>query len=307
MNFLKGKKLPIGHFFLALAAGFMFFLLPTEAKVQCEQQFWGLYVLAVSVIITVVLLLIVKKYEVIGVALITASVLLAARFIFESLSAAINGNSRPLNEELTTYDMVSWVVIWFMPFAITVSIKLFAVAFWNTKDRQYGFSRFLFLSGASFLILHIIIIFCKDILPFWSNLSGDRQIIAVPFMRIIACITGAHSTGFFYILWHCIILIPTGFFLPIFIKKMNFISVMLVGIGIGSLFELCQLILNTGSVCLDDIMMYTLGTIAGYGLKLLIEKTRSVLTLGHDKNMLTIYYTDKEKNKQSEHSAKMGV
>lgn len=40
MNFLKGKKLPIGHFFLALAAGLMLFLLPTEAKVQCEQQFW---------------------------------------------------------------------------------------------------------------------------------------------------------------------------------------------------------------------------------------------------------------------------
>ena len=52
MNFLKGKKLPIGHFFLALAAGLMLFLLPTEAKVQCEQQFWLLYVLSVSVTIT---------------------------------------------------------------------------------------------------------------------------------------------------------------------------------------------------------------------------------------------------------------
>lgn len=144
MNFLKGKKLPIGHFFLALAAGLMLFLLPTEAKVQCEQQFWLLYVLSVSVTITVVLLLIVKKYEVMGVALITATSLLAIRFVFESIASTMNGNLKPLGEELTLYDMISWVLIWFVPFAITTSIKLFAVASWNTREKRYGFQSFCF-------------------------------------------------------------------------------------------------------------------------------------------------------------------
>lgn len=292
MNFLKGKKLPIGHFFLALAAGFMFFLLPTEAKVQCEQQFWELYVLSLSVIITVVLLLIVKKYEVTGVALITATSLLAMRFIFEYISAIVNGNAKPLGEELTLYDMVSWIVIWFVPFAITVSIKLFAVGVWNTKERRYGFSRFLFLSGIALLIIHIMMILCKYIFPFNGEFSGNRQIVLLPFMRIIDCISGKHPAGFFYILWHCIMLIPIGFFLPIFIKKMKFVPIILIGIGTGSFLELCQLVLNTGSLCVDDIIMYTLGVMAGYGLKFLIEKTRSVLTLGHDKNMMTIYYVD---------------
>ena len=47
-------------------------------------------------------------------------------------------------------------------------------------------------------------------------------------------------------------------------------------------------------------MMYTIGAMLGYGLKLLIEKTRSVLTLGHDANMLKLYYIDKKtKNKNS--------
>lgn len=301
MNFLKGKKLPTGHFFLALAAGFMFFLLPTEAKVQCEQQFWELYVLSLSVIITVVLLLIVKKYEVTGVALITATSLLAIRFIFESISAAVKGNAKPLSEELTLYDMVSWIVIWFVPFAITVSIKLFAVGAWNTKEKRYGFSKFLFLSGTALLIIHIMIILCKYILPFESDFGGSRQIVLLPFVRIINCIAGTHPTGFFYILWHCIMLIPTGFFLPIFIKKMKFVPVILVGIGVGSFLELCQLVLNTGSLCVDDIIMYTLGAIAGYGLKLLIEKTRSVLTLGHDKNMMTIYYMESARNEATVH------
>jgi len=41
-------------------------------------------------------------------------------------------------------------------------------------------------------------------------------------------------------------------------------------------------------------MMYTIGAMLGYGLKLLIEKTRSVLTLGHDANMLKLYYIDKK-------------
>ncbi|MCI5654913.1 MAG: VanZ family protein [Candidatus Pseudoruminococcus sp.] len=294
MNFLKGKKLPIGHFFLALAAGLMLFLLPTEAKVQCEQQFWLLYVLSVSVAITVVLLLIVKKYEVMGVALITATSLLAIRFVFETIASAINGNSKPLGEELTLYDMISWVLIWFIPFAITTSIKLFAVASWNTREKRYGFSKFLFLSSMALLIIYVMIIFCKDIFPFNSNFSGDRQVVVVPFMRIVKCLTGEHTTGIFYILWHCVLFIPIGFFLPIFISKIRLVPIILIGIASGAFLELCQLVLNTGSVCLDDIIMYTIGAMFGYGLKLLIEKTRSVLTLGHDTNMLKLYYIDKK-------------
>lgn len=292
MNFLKGKKLPIGHFFLALAAGLMLFLLPTEAKVQCEQQFWELYVLSVSVVITIVLLLIVKKYEVIGVALITATGLLALRFVMDSITSAVNGNAKPLSEELTLYDMVSWIVIWFVPFAITVSIKLFAVSSWNAREKRYGFSKFLFLSSMALLIIYIMIIFCKYIFPFDSNFGGERQIVLVPLMRIINCITGEHTTGIFYILWHLTLFVPIGFFLPIFVQKIRLVPIVLIGIAGGSFLELCQLILNTGSVCLDDIIMYTVGAMLGYGLKLLIEKTRSVLTLGHDKNMLTLYYAD---------------
>lgn len=292
MNFLKGKKLPIGHFFLALAAGLMLFLLPTEAKVQCEQQFWELYVLTVSITITIVLLLIVKKYEVIGVALITATSLLAMRFVFDSITNAAKGNVKPLGEELTLYDIISWIVIWLVPFAITISIKLFAVAAWNTKEKRYGFSKFLFLSSMALLIIYVMIIFCKDILPFNSDFNEERQIVLVPFMRIFSCLAGEHSTGIFYVLWHCILLIPIGFFLPIFIQKIRLVPIILMGIAGGSFLELCQLVLNTGSVCLDDIIMYTLGAMLGYGLKLLIEKTRSVLTLGHDKNMLTLYYSD---------------
>ena len=206
----------------------------------------------------------------------------------------MNGNSKPLGEELTLYDMISWVLIWFVPFAITTSIKLFAVASWNTREKRYGFSKFLFLSSMALLIIYVMIVFCKDILPFNGDFSGDRQVVAVPFMRIVKCLTGEHTTGIFYILWHCILFIPIGFFLPIFISKIRLVPIILIGIAGGALLELCQLVLNTGSVCLDDIMMYTIGDMLGYGLKLLIEKTRSVLTLGHDANMLKLYYIDKK-------------
>lgn len=229
-----------------------------------------------------------------GVALITATSLLAIRFVFESIASAMNGNSKPLGEELTLYDMISWVLIWFVPFAITTSIKLFAVASWNTREKRYGFSKFLFMSSMALLIIYVMIVFCKDILPFNGDFSGDRQVVAVPFMRIVKCLTGEHTTGIFYILWHCILFIPIGFFLPIFISKIRLVPIILIGIAGGAFLELCQLVLNTGSVCLDDIMMYTIGAMLGYGLKLLIEKTRSVLTLGHDANMLKLYYIDKK-------------
>ena len=123
-EFFKREEIANRAFFPCISRRAYALLLPTEAKVQCEQQFWLLYVLSVSVTITVVLLLIVKKYEVMGVALITATSLLAIRFVFESIASAMNGNSKPLGEELTLYDMISWVLIWFVPFAITTSIKL---------------------------------------------------------------------------------------------------------------------------------------------------------------------------------------
>ncbi len=290
MNFLKGKKLPIGHFFLSLAAGLMFFLLPNEARVQCDRAYWELYVLSLSLVISVVLLLIVKKYEAIGTAALTAAGLLSLRFIINSAISAAQGSLKSLTEELTVYDMVSWIIIWFVPFVITVTVKLFSISVWNSREKREGFSRFLFLSGAALMIILLTIIVCKVIIPFNGSVDGARTIEIVPLMRIINCINGTHTTGILYILWHCILLIPIGFFLPIYIKKVNLITIFFVGIGSGALLELWQLTLNTGSVCFDDIIMYTLGTVIGYGLKLLIEKTRSVLTLGHDKNMLEIQY-----------------
>lgn len=143
-EFFKREEIANRAFFPCISRRAYALLLPTEAKVQCEQQFWLLYVLSVSVTITVVLLLIVKKYEVMGVALITATSLLAIRFVFESIASTMNGNSKPLGEELTLYDMISWVLIWFVPFAITTSIKLFAVASWNTREKRYGFQSFCF-------------------------------------------------------------------------------------------------------------------------------------------------------------------
>lgn len=294
MNFLKGKKLPIGHFFLSLAAGLMLFLLPNEAKVQCEQQYWEFYVLSISIIITAVLLMIVKKYEAIGTAIMTASSLTAVRFILEALNSFIEKNNSSLSNDLNMYDMISWLVIWFVPFVIAVIVKLFAVGLWNTREKREGFSRFLFLSGISLLIIYFIIIFCKVIFPYSGTMGEGRTIIIIPFQRIIECINGTHSTGLFYLLWHCILLIPVGFFVPIYIKKANLITVIIAGTATGIFLELCQLILNTGAVCIDDVIMYIIGAIIGYALGLLINKTRSVLTLGHDKNMLEIKYVDKD-------------
>ncbi len=295
MNFLKGKKLPIGHFFLSLAAGLMLFLLPNEAKVQCSREYWELYVLSISLIISVFLLIIVKKYEAMGTALLTASGLLTLRFIIISVISAVQGTLNPLTEELTMYDMVSWIIIWFIPFVITVTVKLFAISVWNSKEKREGFSRFLFLSGAALFITLLTFIVCKVIYPYPNLMGGKRTFVLIPFMRIIECINGTHADGVLYILWHCILLIPIGFYLSIYIKKANLLTVLFTGVGIGALLELWQLTLNTGAVCFDDIMMYTLGAVLGYGLKLLIEKTRSVLTLGRDKNMLEIQYVNKNK------------
>ena len=63
---------------------------------------------------------------------------------------------------------------------------------------------------------------------------------------------------------------------------------------VGVTLEILQFVLNTGTICSDDILLYMTGGIVGYLLKHFIDLIRSAITSGQDKCMLSFSYTLKQ-------------
>ena len=66
---------------------------------------------------------------------------------------------------------------------------------------------------------------------------------------------------------------------------------MLICTTFGVTLEVLQSSFNTGSVCIDDVIMYFVGGMFGILLKFLIDFVRSVITSGQDKSMLNFSYS----------------
>ena len=69
--------------------------------------------------------------------------------------------------------------------------------------------------------------------------------------------------------------IPSGIVLPIVYKRLNtFWKVLLAGIGISLCIEIIQLPFSVRATDIDDLILNTIGVIAGYGIYALIRCVR---------------------------------
>ena len=69
--------------------------------------------------------------------------------------------------------------------------------------------------------------------------------------------------------------IPSGIVLPIVYKRLNtFWKVLLAGIGISLCIEMIQLPFSVRATDIDDLILNTIGVIAGYGIYALIRCVR---------------------------------
>lgn len=289
MKVLSGKRLTIGQLFLSLAAGLMLFLVPNEAKMNAEPPLLELYVIAISTVISLSLILIVKNYKAMGTAIVTAMVLSTCSYIFKMVGNLITGGEIEPSKVLSNFEIVSWVIIWFVPFVITLIIKMFSFSLWNTREKIQEFSGFLFLSALAFSILYISILLSLIVIPYKGDMNSSRSLILMPLGRIQECFRDFNENGIYYLLWHSAVFLPIGFFLPMFTKKINLLKIIIISAVTGIVIECLQYILNTGTVGTDDVILGIASAVIGYGLYLLINKTRSVLTLNTDKRMLTIH------------------
>lgn len=301
MTVLPDQKLSVGELFVSLAAGLMFFLLPNDAKNQFNSPVVSeSFVMLMCFVITATLYLIIKRFEAIGAAMLCYSVLVLSSMVFGIING-IFSKTKDYWPSISEYNLVCMFVLWIIPFFFTISIRLLSTGNYDTNKRRRGFSRFLILSMRALLIIYGLSILFKIILPYKPKLSGEREIDFIIFNRIGECITNIHENGTRYILWHSFIFVPLTFYLLILVPQISWWHLLIISFSCGFALEILQYSLNTGSACIDDIIMYIIGAMIGVLLKHLIDSVRSVLTFGEDKCMLSYNYTPlKKKSKLAE-------
>ncbi len=290
MNVLPSQKLSISHLFLSLAAGLMFFLLPNDAKNQLSYD--GLceaYIFLITLVITAVLFLITKRYEAIGAAMFTMSVLMTTALILEIIMGFAE-NPSTYWPDIGMYRIVSMFLLWFLPFTFCTVIRLLSTGNSDNNDTRRSFARFISLSMKALLIIYVLIVVFMLVMPDHPA-QGDRKIDLMILSRITDCINGTHENGVPYIMWHCIVLAPFSLYLSVLVPKFRVWHIIIIAACFGLATEAMQFIFNTGTSCTDDVLMMIIGAITGILFKKAIDKLRSLITKGEDPTMLSFEYT----------------
>ncbi len=292
MNVLPAQKLSIGQFYLSLAAGLMFFLLPNDARNQIVGDgFREAYIVLIALVITVVLFIITKRYEAVGVSLITMAVLNS----FFLLAEIVIGFSSDLSDywpDLSQYRIVSICLLCFVPFMFCVVVRLLAQGSRDNNESRRDFAAFMASSMKALLVFYVLIFIFKLLMPIRPS-NDNRELIWMPLYRIISCFDGTYENGIIYILWHCIVLAPLSFYLSVLVPKFRVWQIAIIAATLGAGVEIMQFILNTASACIDDIIMLMIGAMLGHFVKQAIDKLRSIMTDGEDTYMLSFDYKHK--------------
>ncbi len=293
MNVLPSQKLSIGQYFISIAAGLMLFLIPNDALNQFDTDpLREGFIFIISLTITAVLFFIIKRYEAIGIALMTMSSMTALNLCINIIKEFVTNNSETnYYPEISDYSIVSMFFLWVVPFIFAVVMRLLSSGIGDNNEKRRSFVRFMTLSMKAFLIIYILVVIFKLIIPAQAAEQEDRQIEWMIFSRISDCLNGTHEHGKAYIVWHCIIFAPIAFFLTVLVPKFKIWHIAIFAAAAGIAVEAMQYILNTAAACTDDILMYIVGALFGFLLKHGIDFIRFFLTHGQDPCMLSFEYT----------------
>ena len=291
MNFLPMQKLTIGELFVSISAGLMLFLLPNDAKNQINDTALAQgYVFIFSFVISGALLLTIKRYEALGTAMLTNSLLTFLGFLLYIINGVCT-KGHNFWAVLSEYQIITMFILWTVPFFFAVTIRLLRNGLGDTSDSRMRFSNFLVSAIRSLMIIYILVIVCRHLFPYRPYMSEERNIDLILFHKITECLDGTVENGILYLFWHGLILAPLSFSLLILNPKIKSWHLLIICLSTGATLEIIQFALNTGTVCLDDILLYMLGGAVGFLLKHFIDLVRSAITSEQDKCMLSFSYT----------------
>ena len=291
MSVLPSQKLTIGELYVSMAVGLILFLLPTDLKNQFGTNTTSiLLVVVLATIITAVLFVTIKRFEAIGAAILTKSVITVISFGFSIVNGIFSKNN-DYWPTISDYQLITMFLLWTVPFLISLLVRLFTVGRRDTNDFRLGFTRFLSLSLRALMIIYIVVLIFKQIMPNKPNVVTTRAIYYIPFAKISDCLNGVEGNTIAYLIWNSLILLPLTFSLLILNPKMKWWYILIIDFAFGLTIEILQFSLNTATVYTDDMLLYLVGGIVGIIIKWLIDKIRFIITSGEEPDMLSLDYT----------------
>lgn len=127
------------QWFVSIAAGLAMFLLPQDAQSYFSDVYRQIFVAVIAFGIALVLLLLFKLYEPIGVAMLSSMFLTVITFairigirIYEGLSM------EDFTMAVNVYDGVSWGMVWSMPLLCCFLMRIFAQGNWSEPEAKRG-------------------------------------------------------------------------------------------------------------------------------------------------------------------------
>ncbi len=291
MSVLPSQKLTIGELWLSMAVGLIMFLVPGDIKNQIDSSgFAEGFVFLTVFAITVLFFIIIKRFEAIGAALLTNSVITVASFLLGIVNGIISGGSNYW-PTITDYQLVTMFILWTVPFFLMVFTRVLLNKSKDTEELRSGFSRFLSLSLRALMLIYFFVIIFKQVMPHSPDTVNAREINYMPLSKINECLDDTEGSGMIYMIWHSLIVAPLTFSLLILNPKIKWWQMLIISLAFGVTIEVLQFSLNTGTVYVDDLFMYLIGGIIGFLLKCMIDVLRSVITKGDEKTLLDLSYS----------------
>lgn len=270
--------------FIAVAGGIALYLVPQDAKNMLAVSQRTAYVVAVAFFVTSLLLFLFKSYETVGISLVVTMTLIVVNYARGSVEQIIADSSqgKSFMLYLSYYDGLCWGLIWFVPFLICITIRLFATGEWDTPEHRQNFCRFYKLSGRAFYVYYGILFLVCFLFIRRVDFYGARQMNLMPFIEIKWYLTNL-QTGLQYLAGNLFFFMPFGFFISVrkaampWWKKLALVAVLSIGI------ELVQFAFNTGYADTDDVLLNCAGFFAGVFIKNILDRIRSFVTGGGEK------------------------
>ena len=290
MSILPNQKLTIGELYVSMAVGLILFLLPKDMNNQFGAGV-PTFILAgvLSLMISIVLLVTIKRLEAIGAAILTKSVITASSFIFSIVNASFNKGS-DYWPSISDYQLITMLVMWTVPFLMAVVFRMITVGKRDTNDFRLSFTRFLTLSLRGLMIIYILILVFRQIIPGKPDMVSNREIYYMPFQKITECFQGENGNSIAYLIWHILVVVPLIFSIMVLIPRIRWWYIVIITLAFGLTIEVLQFSLNTGLVHTDDIILYLFGAVLTIILKRVLDGIRSVITHGEDTTMLSLDY-----------------
>lgn len=280
----KGISWLISFFSTLIGATILFF-----ASVYFENLPGGIrevLLISVSVVMTLFLCFVGKGYL---QAAMAQGLHLYALFFFRLARMRIYGY-HPV-QVFTSKRILAALLVFFSGLFVIICKRLFHRAGKKKRVEKENFEIAFQVASILFLMMYALLLYFLFFLQREANLEGNRRLNLMPLQGAFAVYWPRLLAGdfgndiFIQFFGNLLILMPLGFYLGVYGRKIPVVWRLLIPVLFAGLVESSQYFFNMGAADVDDFWMNVLGAFIGYLLVVICDLIRKLVTRGKEKSI----------------------